>query len=353
MNLLQKEVVKQFDNNLPFALYRRPKNNCLECILPQTDELLYSDDLKEEGFAFAPFTDLKKIVVFPSSMSKFIKETISEETFEDSENLDLISPLHSKIEFEKLVEKAIEEIEKKCFVKVVLSRFNEIKTENFNPFKAFSRAVQKYRNAFVYLWYHPKVGMWLGATPEKLLELNDLEFNTVALAGTISAADMADQSWSEKELVEQQIVSDYIFDQLQPISEELSIEKTVTTRAGNLLHLKTPIIGTLKKNSGLSTLIAKLHPTPAVGGYPKGKSIDFILKNEGYDRKFYTGFLGLINIRENAIIKSQLFVNLRCLEVLPSAINIYAGCGITKDSNPEKEWDETVNKMKTMWAIIG
>ena len=81
---------------------------------------------------------------------------------------------------------------------------------------------------------------------------------------------------------------------------------------------------------------------------PKEKALDFIQKNEAFDRTYYSGFLGEYNSNN----QTDLFVNLRCLEVVNDAVNIYVGCGITKDSNPEMEFLETENKSMTMRNII-
>ena len=90
-----------------------------------------------------------------------------------------------------------------------------------------------------------------------------------------------------------------------------------------------------------------MHPTPAVCGFPKKESKDFILKNERYDRAFYTGFLGELNMST-----SELYVNLRCMEIEKESIHIYVGGGITKESDPEKEWNETVAKSKTIKGVL-
>ena len=97
-----------------------------------------------------------------------------------------------------------------------------------------------------------------------------------------------------------------------------------------------------------------MHPTPAVCGFPKGKARDFILKNENYNRKYYAGFLGELNFcfESNQTLMSDLFVNLRCMEIIKDNAEIYVGCGITKDSNPEKEYIETKNKSVTMKNIL-
>ena len=82
----------------------------------------------------------------------------------------------------------------------------------------------------------------------------------------------------------------------------------------------------------------------------KEVSKDFILSEEGYDRKFYAGFLGEINQNQQGDV--DLFVNLRCMEIEKNKIHLYIGCGITKDSNPEKEYYETANKAMTMKEIL-
>jgi isochorismate synthase len=91
-----------------------------------------------------------------------------------------------------------------------------------------------------------------------------------------------------------------------------------------------------------------LHPTPAVCGLPKDKSKAFILDNENYDRTFYTGFLGELNVED----QTDLFVNLRCMEISGSQAHLYMGCGITKESIPEKEWEESCNKSATMKRVL-
>ncbi len=91
-----------------------------------------------------------------------------------------------------------------------------------------------------------------------------------------------------------------------------------------------------------------MHPTPAVCGIPLDSAKQFIKQTEGYDRKYYTGFLGPCNVNG----KTNLFVNLRCAELFANNINLYIGGGITKDSIPEKEWEETELKSKTLLSVL-
>ena len=104
----------------------------------------------------------------------------------------------------------------------------------------------------------------------------------------------------------------------------------------------------------LKKVIAALHPTPAVCGLPKQSAKNFIRENEGYNREYYSGFLGELNLDLVTFKTAQtdLFVNLRCVKILKDKAQLFIGCGITKDSNPEAEYIETINKSMTMKKII-
>ncbi len=155
-------------------------------------------------------------------------------------------------------------------------------------------------------------------------------------------------------------MTDFITDNLKNYCKTVIVSEPYTFKAGIIAHIKSDITAELHSKDNLGNLINALHPTPAVCGLPKEASQKFILNNEGYERHFYTGFLGELNIdfstfrREN----SDLFVNLRCMEVVTSSdhktanASIYVGCGITIDSIPEKEYIETVNKSMTMRNVL-
>jgi isochorismate synthase len=110
----------------------------------------------------------------------------------------------------------------------------------------------------------------------------------------------------------------------------------------------------LKSKKILKKVIASLHPTPAVCGLPKHSAKNFIRENEGYNREYYSGFLGELNIDLVTFktLQTDLFVNLRCMKIIKDKAQLFIGCGITKDSNPEAEYLETVNKSMTMKKII-
>ena len=354
MNLIFDKIIDSYKRKLPFAVYRKPNSDVTSGFFQQNNTLFCIKNYTESGFIFAPFDDKNDAILIPENQSEFFEEKLP--FFTDFNiNTDFLDNEISKENYIDLIEKAIENIQKKRFEKVVVSRKEFIKIEDFNILETYQKLLQKYLNAFVYVWYHPKVGLWLGATPETLLTISDSSFETMSLAGTQVYKGTENVTWNNKEIQEQQLVTEFIKNQLSLITSTLKINKTETIKAGNLLHLKTKIYGILKtQNSSLKVLIKALHPTPAVCGLPIEITKDFILKHENYQRTFYTGFLGELNIQDPKfkIQSSSLFVNLRCMKIENNSVQIYVGGGITKDSNTEKEWEETVAKSKVMKSVL-
>jgi isochorismate synthase len=213
----------------------------------------------------------------------------------------------------------------------------------------FQKLLSFYRNSFVYIWFHPKVGFWVGASPEKLLTIEDDFMQTVALAGTTKESSDGLVNWSDKEIKEQQYVKSYILDSLNNVVDNLSSDELVNVKSGDLFHLCSKISGTLKSFSDYKDIIKLIHPTPAVCGIPLDTSKEFINKNECYERSYYTGYLGVISPIQKSV---KLYVNLRCAEVLNNSIKIYVGGGITKESKPGDEFEETVAKSHIMKNVF-
>lgn len=333
---------------MPFVAYRKPNSSEISGLFLEDDTLYFTNDFTESGFIFSPFDSEEKSVLLPIEKSEFIREKFQiEEKFLVKNDVE-VDELHKEKHI-CLVEKALNEINKNHLKKVVVSRQEEVLLDSFDLLTTFKKLLNNYVNAFVYVWFHPKIGLWFGATPETLLTISDYHFTTMSLAGTQVYADTKEVFWKSKELVEQQLVTDFIKNQLKPISSNLKIDKTETVKAGNILHLRSRIEGDLNKNSNLKELIRKLHPTPAVCGLPREKSKNFIIQNENYKRTYYTGFLGELNYQNK---NSSLFVNLRCMNIEEKIAFIYVGGGITKESNAKKEWKETIAKSKTMKKIL-
>lgn len=347
-----EKVIKQQEQKLPFVLYCKPNSDTIIGMFQHNDALFNVVDFTEKGFLFASF-DGNSIHLIPENQSEIIAVIREKGAVEISKNKEGVPTVSEKNDFEKLVSKGIQAIENQEFKKVVLSRKEIIELENFDLVATFEKLVQLYPNAFVYCFYHPKVGIWLGATPEQLVKANVNVFETMALAGTQKDYGSDAIVWEKKEREEQQYVTDYIIDQLQEVALEVSVTKPYSVKAGSVWHLKTDIWGVLNVGFSLKQVVLLLHPTPAVCGLPKEASKAFILENEKYDRTFYTGFLGELNTSFAVdSVSSDLFVNLRCMQISGSQAHLYMGCGITKDSIPENEWMESVNKSMTMKKVF-
>ena len=352
MNIFEK-ITNSYHKKTPFVAYRKFNEAVISGFFMDNDSLFFVDDFSEKGFVFAPFDNQQKAILFPINNSEFISEDLSFDAIKFKEK-DFCNNDSSQEQHIKLVDKTIEEISNNGLKKVVISRKEDLEISDFNRIKTYQKLLQKYQNEFVYVWFHPKRGLWLGATPETLLNIENNSFKTMSLAGTQVYENTKNIVWKSKELEEQQLVTDFIESQLTGISSNLKIDKKETIKAGSLLHLRTKVTGELNENSTLKTLIRALHPTPAVCGLPRGNAKKFILANEFYSRSFYTGFLGELNLQKNKIEteNSSLFVNLRCMNILDDNVSLFVGGGITKDSNPKNEWEETVSKSKVMKRVL-
>ncbi len=335
-----EEIHIQLAQEKPFVCYAKPNENTWNLLLQNNNEIIQFSG--QSGFVLLPFHEGIKAVI-PFAESSFTTGTI-ETNKVTSDTIPNLKP-QGKAVFEKLVADGIAAINTNSFDKVVLSR-KMIITEQIAIVETFKNVLCAYPSAFRYLFFHPKIGLWMGATPEQLVKINQDQFETVALAGTQLFVE--NTTWATKEKEEQQFVTDYIVSNLEQNVANLKVSEPQTVQAGKLAHIKSIITGSLTTTFTAIDLVNTLHPTPAVCGFPKEKARDFILANENYDRKYYAGFLGEYNKDK----QTDLFVNLRCLEIDNDVVTIYVGCGITKDSNPEKEYIETENKSMTMRNVL-
>nr|WP_315183679.1 chorismate-binding protein [uncultured Flavobacterium sp.] len=352
MKIIEAKVQNQLAQKLPFVLYCKPNSEEIIGLFQQNDTAYKVEDYTEKGFVFASF-DGNQTYIIPENQSEIMRFVWDKKEFSFPEKEVPVADESEKKEFENLVAKGIQGIKNQEFKKVVLSRKETVDLVDFDLETTFEKLVQLYPTTFVYCFFHPKLGTWLGATPEQLLKANDSVFETIALAGTQKANDSSAVIWKQKEKEEQQFVTDYIVNKLKNVASDVLVSEPYSIQAGSIWHIKTDISGVFNLGSSLQQVVSLLHPTPAVCGLPKEDSKAFILENEKYDRTFYTGFLGELNSSlTNETQSSDLFVNLRCMQIFENEALLYMGCGITKDSIPEKEWEESSNKSVTMKKVL-
>lgn len=250
--------------------------------------------------------------------------------------------------------------------KIVLSRTMQLPLpSDFSAGALFGAACETYPDAFVYLCHTPLTGTWFGSTPELLLSGEKDNWQTVALAGTRRIKDTESgwdakrdgkskpengdkPDWDAKNIREQRVVTAYLEKQLRIKNLIGSISEPYTVRAGQLMHIKTDFRFQMPDQGQVGDLLDFLHPTPAVCGYPKTEACRLILAHEGYDRAYYSGFIGPLNMEG----KTDLYVNLRCGSVNEENVLLYAGGGLMPDSELKSEWEETEVKLQTMLSLI-
>lgn len=298
-----------------------------------------------DAFAFAPF-----IIKQSDFNNYFYQGTISpinepqlasffDELCLPTNNEIITSPKNHYLQIVKAAKIAIEH---QHIQKVVLAR-NKWIDARINYHAMFANMLQKYPNAFVFACLTEEGKMMLGATPETLINYNGNNLTTEALGGTLY-----NNTYGDKELKEHQQIRDYIAHQIQSLDLSLSISEIKTKQAGNVSHLCS-VFNVLVNDSGKVNLLLKsLHPTPAVCGFPKDKAMQYILKNESFERGYYSGFLGPVSHLKH----QQLYVNLRSGMAYLNGLMLMAGAGINEMSVEEDEWLETERKMDTLLNCI-
>lgn len=213
--------------------------------------------------------------------------------------------------------------------------------EDFDEPEFFERRLKDYFDNFVvdflYAFYTPETGLWIGASPELLLRKNGrLGIKTQALAGTRPIAERS-TPWSEKNLREHIIVVEDILGRIRS-KWDAAPYRTEEYAYGNIEHLWTGIEVDCP-SSDYDKVLDALYPTPAICGYPTSRAIENIRRYERFPRKYYTGIISYADKK----LRGDYAV-LRCAHVDGGRYEIFTGSGIIAGSDPEAEWNETEAK---------
>lgn len=372
-----------------FAIWRKPKSNTVEIVLNDISEPVKAGLAIEElepGFIVHPFADqadhkayfIKANKYFSFDLEKpLASEDLPEWAKVQLKNQDRLSTLEirellinqtlinkakpsqvseEKKHFIQLVEEGIKAIQENRLEKVVPARTKTISIpSDFNLGCTLLSLMDAYPNAFINFFHLPHVGTWIGASPETLIETQGDIFQTISLAGTQKATGdnpLKSVAWTQKEIEEQALVSRYIVSCFKKIRlREYEEHGPKTVLAGNLLHLRSDFRINMQETGFPelgSIMLGLLHPTSAVCGMPRREAHDFLQEFEGFDRSFFSGFLGPVNIQGG----TSIYVNLRTASLHDNKATLYAGAGVTEDSDPEKEWEETELKCQIIGKFI-
>lgn len=377
--LLGRLIAEHLQDDNQLAIWRFPKSNVLHVLIDTTKSIKrVSLDLEElpSGFIVHPFEDQvdqkayfleasnyftiqlnvpleeqeapyfeEKSIKDPQTIHELIRKSFASIN-SSGESIEDIA--YTKEDFIDLVEKGIETIREGKLSKIVPAKLKRLPlSEDFNLITSLHRLLESYPNAFINFFHIPGIGTWIGASPETLIQTKGKEFYTMSLAGTQKAQGdnpIKNAAWTQKEIEEQALVSRYIVDCFKKIRlREYSEQGPKTVIAGNLLHLRSDFTVDMEATNFPqlgSVMLKLLHPTSAVCGMPRKEAFEFLRTHERFNRSLFAGFIGPVNMEG----ETRIFVNLRTARLLEKEALLYAGAGVTEDSNPEKEWEETEMK---------
>lgn len=276
------------------------------------------------------------------------------------ENGWILDPDGEEIEnrWMKMVDEVKQEIRQASFEKIVLARrFTARSKQPISPTLMLNRLRNQYHNCYSFLIHQKNSGTFIGSTPERLAYLNNRLLLTDGLAGSISRGESATEDAlmekqllnSPKNLREHRYVVRSIARNLQPFSKNVDYpDRPGVKKLRNVQHLFTPITAYLKEESAYLDIISSLHPTPAVGGYPRKQALDYIRRFEEFDRGWYAGPVGWLNLNRCG----EFSVAIRSGIIKDDTAHFYAGCGILSDSDPVTEWKESQLKFMPMVSAM-
>lgn len=266
-------------------------------------------------------------------------------------NLDLYDDWTEK------VSSAINKIKTKQLEKIVLARRKEFEIQGALNFSSLIEILNDdYKDCLNFLVKSDE-SFFFGSSPELLVKVNDNQFKSEALAGSIQRgkSDNEDESLSQlllidrKNLSEHQIVIDYLKSNLNDKITDFKLElKPKIKRLKNIQHLHTEISGIIKEDNNYFDLVESIFPTPAVCGIPTEAAISVLNDLEEFERGLFTGLIGWLNFNNQA----EFYVAIRCGLVKNNTLNLFAGCGIVENSNAHDEFNETELKFKTITDLF-
>ncbi len=372
---LQKLFNTAVASSFPMVSYRLPGAAEPESCLQLDEQPLFWGEGAVDGFVVAPFD-------FPTTAARWLRRDLAFSGFQfdpaqartgmlhtgqllqlsafyerlgenDSPNWteNTSKPAKNVLEEDYLVQvqAALGAIARGAMQKVVLSRVKQVPlAADAHPAQLFEKLCLAYPKAFVSLVNIPGLGIWLGASPELLLKSEGDQFETMSLAGTRTKPSTVGemQPWTDKEVREQAMVTDYIREKLSAAGLKVQIAPQETVQAGQVYHLRNLIHAS--GHASNFALVQALHPTPAVCGLPAVAARDYLQFHEAHQRGLYGGFIGPVDAQGHA----QLYVNLRSMELHKGSASLYLGGGIVAGSVPAAEWEETEHKAATLLRIL-
>ncbi len=196
---------------------------------------------------------------------------------------------------------------------------------------------------------------FFGATPELLFERSGSSLRTEAIAGTRPRGKTQEEEkrfalellHGAKEQREFQVVKQGLEETLTPLVTRLKWEgRDEIIKTSQLQHLYNRLTAEILPGISDETVRQALHPTPALGGYPKEKALSLLKELESFDRGWYGAPVGVISLERTA-----LYVAIRSCLLQECQLHQFAGAGIVERSVAELEWEELNSKMRSVFSM--
>jgi menaquinone-specific isochorismate synthase len=259
-------------------------------------------------------------------------------------------------EWVRLVERAKGTIAQGLAEKIVLARSTEVEVRDADPSGALARLRDRYAGCWLFALARGQ-DCFLGASPERLVRLSDGVVQVSALAGTAPRGATQEEDRrlgnelmrNAKDRAEHAVVVRMVREALADCCRDLAVPPAPTLmKLRNVQHLYTPVAGWLLSDEGVLGLVDRLHPTPAVAGFPRSTAMRFLRDYEHVDRGLYAGAVGWVDHNGDG----DFAIAIRSALLRGTCATLYAGCGIMVDSDPRREFEETCLKLQPMLSAL-
>ena len=299
-----------------------------------------------------------KLTNYYETLAKVLLDGPQKNVRQTMPNIKRIQNIPSQKQWKRLVSHALKSISDSGLQKVVLARSLKVSFDSqitISPI--LSKLIEEQSNPCTSIFAIKKdSSVFVGATPEKLLSLNGGNLKVDCLAasaprGTDKAQDdLLGQNLlrDKKSLYEHRIVVDRVTKSLSKICADVGVSDITPTlrKLPNVQHLFSEATGKIQKEMDIWSAAKTLWPTPATCGEPRETALKWIERFErGIERGWYSGLVGYVSAPESSGI---LYVSIRSAVIKGNQAVLYAGNGIVPGSEPEKEFQETGWKMKTI-----
>ena len=257
------------------------------------------------------------------------------------------------------VVQALREMREHRYEKVVLAQqIGCASGADFDPGAILGRLAHRYRECAVFKFAPAPEAAWIGASPELLVSFTGGVVRSSSLAGSRPRSDDPGEDAAlgrelladEKERREHELVVRATREAMTPLCTALTIpDEPRLMRVPNIQHLHTPVEGRAKPGTDVLDFLERMHPTPAVGGWPRDAAREAIGRIEHMDRGWYAGPIGWVD----AAGDGAFAVALRSALVCGREARLFAGAGIVLGSDPDRELAEIELKLRPLLDALG